>query len=164
MYIRRSKLKEAGSYSHVLDQYNPSSISSNSRRQTASSSWRYYRWSWLGSRTGCVYGRARYTWSRGRFDRARRGLPSTRRAIFRILPLGSYLRFGVLLVIELIGEYSKGDWLGLYIRIDEVASVLIVCIQDLERGLFVAFAKTVFPALVLIATQLIFGISMKMYK
>lgn len=54
--------------------------------------------------------------------------------------------------------------MGLCIRIDEVASVLIVCIQDLERGLFVAFAKEVFPVLVLIAISLTFGIWINMSK
>lgn len=39
----------------------------------------------------------------------------------------------------------------LCIRVDEVASVLVVCIQDLESGFFVAFAETFFPASVLVA-------------
>lgn len=31
------------------------------------------------------------------------------------------------------------------LRVDEVASVLVECIQDLEGGFFVAFAESFFP-------------------
>jgi hypothetical protein len=128
----------------VPDRCNLFVTSSNWPRQTASYSSYYCRRSLPGSLTGRGCGIRLYTSLLGRFGLVRPGLPSIHPATFLNLQIGSCWLWIVLVIwFSFLGVDIQ--WIGGYLRVDEIAFVLIVCIEDLEGGFLVAFTESFLP-------------------